>query len=161
MDTPSDANSSAETLSSPRGSVKAHTLVDQTNVLPLRQLIAVFVGLALCVVVSSVDSVIVSTALPTIASSFNAGAIASWVPSAALLTSTAFQPLWGRFSDIFGRKVVLCAALSIFIIGNLVSGFARSIQALIVYRGVAGAGGGALISLSQIVVADVVSLLDR
>lgn len=159
MTTSGVANSSAE--GSPQGSLKTHKLVDQTNILPLRQLIAVFIGLALCVVVSSIDSVIISTALPTIASSFNAGAIASWVPSAFFLTSTTFQPLWGRFSDIFGRKVMLCAALSIFIVGNFASGFARTIQELIVCRGIAGAGGGALVSLSQIVIADVVSLRDR
>lgn len=159
MATSSSANASA--VDNSRGNPKTHKLTDQTNILPLRQVIAVFFGLALCVVVSSIDSVIVSTALPTISSSFNAGAIVSWVPSAFLPTSTTFQPLWGRFSDIFGRKAVLCVAMSIFIVGNFAAGFARSIQELIICRGIAGAGGGALISLCQIVMADVVSLRDR
>lgn len=69
------------------------SLTDQTNLLPFRKVMAVFAGLSLCMFVSTLDSVIVATALPTIGEFFNAGAVASWVPSAYLLTSTAFQPL--------------------------------------------------------------------
>ena len=71
----------------------AISLTDQTNLLPFRKVMAVFAGLSLCMFVSTLDSVIVATALPTIGDFFNAGAVASWVPSAYLLTSTAFQPL--------------------------------------------------------------------
>jgi hypothetical protein len=74
-------------------------LTDQTNLLPFRRLVVVFIGLACCMVVTTLDSTIVATALPTISSYFQAGAISSWVPSATLLTSTAFQPLYGRFSE--------------------------------------------------------------
>ena len=69
------------------------SLTDQTNLLPRRKVMAVFAGLALCILVSCLDSTIVATALPTISAAFNAGAVASWVPSAYFLTSTAFQPL--------------------------------------------------------------------
>ena len=71
----------------------AISLTDQTNLLPFRKVMAVFAGLSLCMFVSTLDSVIVATALPTIGDFFDAGAVASWVPSAYLLTSTAFQPL--------------------------------------------------------------------
>ena len=71
----------------------AISLTDQTNLLPFRKVIAVFSGLSLFMFVSTLDSVIVATALPTIGKFFDAGAVASWVPSAYLLTSTAFQPL--------------------------------------------------------------------
>ncbi|KAG6852501.1 hypothetical protein C0991_011459 [Blastosporella zonata] len=117
-------------------------LTDQTNLLPFKQVIFVFFGLALCIVVSTLDSVIVATALPTISAAFKAGKVSSWVPSAYLLTSTSFQPLYGRFSDIFGRKAALCFAMTVFMIGNLVAGFSKSIVELIVFRGIAGAGGG-------------------
>ena len=70
-------------------------LTDQTNLLPFKKVVAVFGGLALCILVSCLDSTIVATALPSISSHFHAGSIASWVPSAYLLTSTAFQPLCG------------------------------------------------------------------
>ncbi|KAG6823908.1 hypothetical protein H0H93_002851 [Arthromyces matolae] len=117
-------------------------LTDQTNFLPFKQVLFVFSGLALCILVSSLDSVIVATALPTVSSSFKAGSVASWVPSAYLLTSTSFQPLYGRFSDIFGRKAALCLAMTVFMIGNLIAGFSKSVVQLIVFRGLAGAGGG-------------------
>ncbi|KAF9238665.1 major facilitator superfamily domain-containing protein [Melanogaster broomeanus] len=136
-------------------------LTDQTNLLPFRKILPVFSGLALCVVVTSVDSVVVATALPTISAAFNAGSVASWVPSAYMLTSTSFQPLYGRFSDIFGRKAVLCVAMVIFMLGSLASGFSKSINELIVFRGVAGIGGGGVFGLMQIIVSDVVSLRDR
>ncbi|KAF9221725.1 MFS general substrate transporter, partial [Gyrodon lividus] len=102
-----------------------------------------------------------ATALPTISATFDAGSVASWVPSAYMLTSTSFQPLYGRFSDIFGRKAVLCFAMVVFMIGSLLSGFSRSIIELIVFRGFAGAGGGGIISIAQIIMSDVVSLRDR
>lgn len=136
-------------------------LTDQTNLLPIRKVIPILLGLALCIVVSALDSVIVATALSTISAAFNAGSVISWVPSAYLLTSTAFQPLYGRFSDIFGRKTGLCLAMAIFMAGSLAAGFARSIVQLIVFRGIAGAGGGGIISMAQIVMSDIVSLRDR
>lgn len=74
-------------------------LTDQTNLLPFRKILVVFLGLASCIIISALDSTIVATALPTISAVFNAGAVSSWVPSATLLTSTAFQPLYGRFSE--------------------------------------------------------------
>ncbi|OJT01636.1 hypothetical protein TRAPUB_7894 [Trametes pubescens] len=137
------------------------SLTDQTNLLPRRKVIAVFFGLSLCILVSCLDSTIVATALPTISAAFNAGSVVSWVPSAYFLTSTAFQPLYGRFSDIFGRKAALCMAMGIFMLGSLAAGFSRSITQLIVLRGVAGAGGGGIVSMAQIVISDVVSLRDR
>jgi hypothetical protein len=118
-------------------------LTDQTNLgLPFRTILTSFLCLSLCILVSQLDSVIVATALPTISSAFNAGSVSSWVPSAYLLTSTSFSALYGRFSDIFGRKATLTVAMLIFMIGNLAAGFSRSVVELIVLRGVAGAGGG-------------------
>ena len=136
-------------------------LTDQTNLLPFRKVITIFLGLALCVLISALDSVIVATALPTISSHFHAGATSAWVPSAYLLTSTSFQPISGRFSDIFGRKAALCAAMGIFILGSLAAGFSRTILELVIFRGVAGAGGGGIITMMQVIVSDIISLRDR
>jgi MFS family permease len=69
--------------------------------------------------------------------------------------------MYGRFSDIFGRKAALCVAMAVFMIGCLASGFSRTIIELIVFRGIAGAGGGGILSMMQIVMSDVVSLRDR
>ena len=135
-------DAAADPGSSPNERGSHVVLTDQTNLLPFKQVLFVFSGLALCILVSTLDSVIVATALPTVSAAFQAGSVSSWVPSAYLLTSTCFQPLYGRFSDIFGRKPAFCVAMSVFMIGNLVAGFSRSIIQLIVFRGVAGAGGG-------------------
>lgn len=129
-------------------------LTDQTNLLPFRKVVSVFAGLAVCIVVSTLDMTLVATALPSLSADFHAGmsfrrngafnsnfdgfftgSVSSFVASAYLLTSTAFQPLYGRFSDIFGRKAALCLAMGVFMIGNLAAGFSRKISEAIIFRG--------------------------
>ncbi|KAJ7697605.1 major facilitator superfamily domain-containing protein [Mycena rosella] len=154
----STSQGTPETTTPTRADVE---LTDQTNRLPFNKVVPIFLGLALCIVVSTLDSVVVATALPTVSSAFKAGSVVSWVPSASLLTSTCFLPLYGRFSDIFGRKSALCFAMSLYMVGNLIAGFSKTIVQLIVFRGFAGAGGGGLISLAQIVISDIVSLRER
>ncbi|KAJ7154928.1 MFS general substrate transporter [Mycena crocata] len=159
----SDVDKSQSTTpgnTTPRGKTTVQ-LTDQTNRLPFKKLLPIFLGLAACAALASLDSVIVATALPTISSAFNAGAVVSWVPSAYLLTSTCFQPLYGRFSDIFGRKSAMALAMSTFMLGNLLSGFSKTIIQLIVFRGIAGAGGGGVQSMMQIIVSDIVTLRER
>jgi MFS family permease len=117
-------------------------LTDQTNLLPFNKIVVVNLSLGLCILVSSLDSVVVATALPTISETFDAGAVISWVPAGFLLTSTSFQPLYGRFSDIFGRKSALFVTMVVFMIGNLIAGFSKSIVQLIIARGISGAGAG-------------------
>ncbi|KZP33638.1 MFS general substrate transporter [Athelia psychrophila] len=136
-------------------------LTDQTNLLPFKTIVTVFMGLACCVVVSSLDSVVVATALPTVSEVFHAGSVISWVPSAYFLTSAAFQPMYGRLSDIFGRKATLFFAMATFVVGSLAAGFSRDIVELIFFRAVAGAGGGGILSLTQIIISDIVSLQER
>ena len=158
-------------------------LTDQTNILPFKKVMICFLGLSLCLLVTALDTVSVATALPTISAAFNAGSIVSWVPAAYLLTTTCFQPLYGRFSDIFGRKAALTAAMTMYMIGNLLAGFSKSIIQLIIFRGIAGAGGGqwsfllffspfrrkinslvnsgGILNLCQIVISDIVTLRER
>nr|AVP77532.1 major facilitator superfamily protein [Flammulina velutipes] len=156
VDVPTDCIPSA-----PSQKIKEVQLTDQTHVLPFKKIISVFLGLGLCVFVTALDSVIIATSLPTINTTFHAGAVVSWVPSAYMLTSAAFQPIYGRFSDIFGRKTALALAMSIFMFGNLLAGFSKKIIQVIIFRGIAGAGGGGIVSMMQIVVSDVVTLRDR
>ncbi|THH27805.1 hypothetical protein EUX98_g6383 [Antrodiella citrinella] len=136
-------------------------LTDQTNLLPFKKVVVVFASLSVCILVSTLDSTISATALPTISKAFNAGSVASWIPSAYLLTSTAFQPLYGRFSDIFGRKATICLAMLIFMLGSFLAGLSHSIMQLIICRGIAGAGGGGIVSIVQIVMSDVITLRER
>lgn len=129
--------------------------------LPRRQLIPIMIGLMLAIFLSSLDQTIVSTALPTIASQFNSLNNVSWVATSYLLTSTAFQPLYGKFSDIFGRKAILLFAVGVFTLGSILCGAAQSMVMLIVCRALAGLGGGGIMSIAMIIVSDIVSLRDR
>lgn len=137
------------------------TLQDQTNLLPTRQVIIVFCGLSCAIFCTLLDQTIVSTALPTLGRVFGRADISSWLGTAYLLTSTAMQPMYGRFSDIFGRKIVLLVALAIFFVGSLACALAQSMIQLIVFRALAGVGGGGILTLVMIIISDVVSLKDR
>jgi MFS family permease len=121
----------------------------------------VFASLQLAVFLAFLDQTIVSTCLPAISAAFNAGRSSSFVAAAYLLTSSAFQPIWARLSDVFGRKVTLIACVTFFAIGSLACALANSMLQLIVFRGLQGAGGGGLITLVLIIVSDVVSLKER
>ncbi|KAM0750320.1 MFS general substrate transporter [Meredithblackwellia eburnea MCA 4105] len=136
-------------------------LQDQSNYLPAKQIIIVFLGMTMVIFLSFMDQTIVSTALPIISSAFNAGRSSSWVASAYLLTSTAFQPVWGRLSDVFGRKITLIVCVVIFLLGSLACALAQSMQQLIVFRGLQGVGGGGFLTLVLIIVSDIVSLQER
>lgn len=93
----------------------------------------------------------VTTALPTLGRVFNASSISTWVGTAYMLTSTALQPVYGRLSDIFGRKKVLLASLTIFLLGSLACALAQTMIQLIVFRAIQGLGGGGILTLSMII----------
>ncbi|KAJ3553085.1 hypothetical protein NP233_g12729 [Leucocoprinus birnbaumii] len=133
-------------------------LTDQTNLLPIKKLIFCYLGLGLCLLVSQLDTTITATSLSTISSAFNAGAIASWVPTAYLLTSTSTTPLLGRLSDIFGRKITLSVALAMLMVGERDCGFLEEYYSS---NHRSWSSRGAIRSLAQIIISDVVSLRDR
>ncbi|WVO13016.1 hypothetical protein L204_100625 [Cryptococcus depauperatus] len=136
-------------------------LQDQTNFLPTKQVIFVFCGLTCALFCSLLDQTIVTTALPTLGQVFNRADISFWVGTAYLLTSTTAQPIYGRISDIFGRKITLLACLCIFLMGSLACSLAQSMIQLIVFRAIQGLGGGGILTLAMIIISDVVSLKDR
>jgi MFS family permease len=105
----------------------------------------------LAVLLSFLDQTIVSTALPNISAAFNAGRSSSFVAAAYLLTSCAMQPVWGRLSDVFGRKITLIICVVIFTIGSLACALAQTMLQLIIFRGMQGFGGGGLLTLVLIV----------
>ncbi|KAF9205160.1 hypothetical protein BGZ59_000616 [Podila verticillata] len=129
--------------------------------LPFKQLIVVFVGLMLGVFLSSLDQTIVNVCTTKIANEFNALTEIPWVGTSYLLTSTCFQPLYGKFSDIFGRKPTFLFAITVFLIGSALCGAAQSMIMMIVARGIAGMGAGGIMSLVMIIITDIVSLRDR
>ncbi|GFN19516.1 MDR family MFS transporter [Aspergillus tubingensis] len=136
-------------------------LQTQTNLLPMKQLLVVFSGLSIAMLCSMLNQTIVATALPTLGAVFHQADIVSWVGTAYLLTCTACQPLYGRLTDIFGRKFILLGSLFLFLVGSVISGVSRGMIMLIIARAVAGVGGGGIVTVVSIVVSDVVSLQDR
>ncbi|GAA5850102.1 hypothetical protein JCM8547_001011 [Rhodosporidiobolus lusitaniae] len=140
---------------------EAAQLQDQSSRLQGGQLMLVFFGLQLALFLSFLDSTSVSTAAPDIGRDLNASSSITWVGSAFLLANTSFQIVTSRLSDIFGRKAVLLGSLFLFVLGDLLCGFAQSGVWLYACRGIAGIGGGGINSLSMIIVSDVVSVRDR
>ncbi len=126
-----------------------------------RQILIVFSGLMLGMLLAALDQTIVSTALPTIVGELGGLNHLSWVVTAYLLTSTASVPLYGKVSDLYGRKIVFQVAIVMFLIGSVISGAAQNMLTLIIARGVQGIGGGGLMSLSMIIIADIVAPRDR
>ncbi|KAG9303181.1 hypothetical protein G9A89_001797 [Geosiphon pyriformis] len=134
---------------------------DQTIETSTKERTILMLGLVLALFLAALDSTIVSIALPKIASEFNALSDIAWVGTAYYLSSTASQPLYGKLSDIFGRKFVFLFAIEAFIIGSVMCGAAPNMTFLIVSRGVAGVGCGGIISLVNIIITDIVPLSQR
>ncbi|WP_344686971.1 MDR family MFS transporter [Blastococcus jejuensis] len=126
-----------------------------------RQILTVLVGLMLGMLVAALSQTIVATALPTIVGELGGQEQLAWVVSATLLTSTASTPIWGKLSDLYGRKIMFQSAIGIFLLASLASGFAQDMAQLIGFRAVQGLGVGGLMALSQAIIGDVVSPRER
>lgn len=126
-----------------------------------KNIVLVMGALMLVLLLAALDQTIVSTALPKIASEFNGLSELSWVVTAYLLASAVTTPLYGKISDLFGRKKVLSVAVIIFLIGSMLAGMAQSMTELIIFRGVQGLGAGGLITLVLAGIGDVVPLRER
>ena len=111
----------------------------------------------MAVFLAALDITIITTALPTISQHFQSSSGYTWVGSAYLLANSASTIVWGKFSDIFGRKPVLLLANIVFLLGSVLAATAVSITMLIVARVIQGLGGGALIVLVNICIGDLFS----
>jgi MFS family permease len=107
-----------------------------------RQLRIVFGGLMLGLLLAALDQTIVATALPTIVGDLGGLNHLSWVVTAYLLTSTAVTPLWGKLSDLYGRRGTFQAAIAVFLAGSMLSSLSQNMGELIAFRAVQGLGGG-------------------
>ncbi|MDP2298058.1 MAG: MDR family MFS transporter [Pseudolabrys sp.] len=121
----------------------------------------IVIGIMLTMFLGALDQTIVATALPTIGRHFGNLDDLAWVVTAYLLTGTASTPLYGKLSDIHGRRVVMLTAIAIFIAGSVACAMAPSMNALVWARALQGLGGGGLMALAQVIVADIVSPRER
>lgn len=121
----------------------------------------IFGALMLVMLLASLDSTIVSTALPTIVGEFGGLEHLSWIVTAYMLAQTIVTPLYGKLGDLFGRKIVLQAAIVLFLAGSVLCGLSQSMGQLIAFRAIQGFGGGGLTVLTMAAVADIVPPRDR
>ncbi|ALV41617.1 MFS transporter [Pseudarthrobacter sulfonivorans] len=126
-----------------------------------RQIVTVMVGLMLGMFLASLDQTIVSTSIYTIANDLDGLSLQAWATTAYLITSTVSTPLYGKLSDIFGRRPLYLTAIVIFLAGSLYAGSVHSMTELAIARGVQGLGAGGLLALALTIIGDIVSLKDR
>jgi EmrB/QacA subfamily drug resistance transporter len=125
------------------------------------QILLLMSGLMTGMLLAALDQTIVGTALPTIVGKLGGINHYSWVVTAYLLTSTASTPLYGKVSDLYGRRPVLLFAIGTFLLGSLLAGMSQNMTQLIIFRAVQGLGAGGLMTLAFTIISDVVSPRER
>jgi EmrB/QacA subfamily drug resistance transporter len=118
-------------------------------------------ALIMAVMLASLDTSIIATALPTIAGQFNAFESFAWVGTAYIVTSTIATPLLGKLSDLYGRRVVFQATLATFLVGSILCGAAQSMGQLIAFRAIQGVGGGGIQALAFAILGDILPPRER
>jgi len=135
--------------------------VQQSVVLTNRRRWAITAGLLLGIFLAALEATVVSTAMPSVVASLGGLDRYSWVFSAYLLTSTASVPLWGRLSDLYGRRRVYLAAIGLFLVGSMLAGVSQSMLQLVLFRAVQGLGAGGLIPLALTIIGEIYTLAER
>ena len=135
--------------------------VDHSKPLTHREILIIMSSLMTGLLLAALDQTIVSTALKMIVEDFNGLNHYSWVVTAYLLTSTASTPLYGKISDLYGRRPVYQFSIIVFLIGSFLSGAATSMEQLIAFRAIQGLGAGGLMALTFVIVGDIVAPRER
>ncbi|SCV37385.1 related to tetracycline efflux protein (otrb) [Fusarium fujikuroi] len=140
---------------------KAHEFNEQTNYVPKRAIITIFLACASVDLLALMDQTMLATSLYIIGNALGSTAQVSWIASGYFITSTVGQLMYGRLSDIWSRKIILLLGLAIFFVGSLASSLAQSVLQLTIFRAFTGIGGGGLMTVAQLIVSDVVPLRER
>jgi MFS family permease len=118
-------------------------------------------GVMTGMLLAALEATVVGTAMPTIVAALGGLAHYSWVFSAYLLTSTVTVPVWGKLSDLFGRRRLFQIGVAVFLVGSAACGFSQTMTQLIVARSVQGLGAGALVPLAMTIIGDIFTLQER
>ncbi len=121
----------------------------------------VFWGLVITTLISALDANIMQTASPTIVKQLGGMELFAWIFVVYMLASTVTVPLYGKLSDMYGRKKLLMIAVGLFTLGSVLCGMANSMVALVIFRGVQGLGAGGMLPLSMIIVGDLYTIESR
>ena len=131
------------------------------SVMTHRQIMVVLIGVMAGMLLAALDQSIVGTALPRIVSDLGGLNHLSWVITAYLLTSTAVTPLWGKISDLYGRRLIFQLTIVIFLIGSALCGLSQNMFELIAFRALQGVGGGGLMAIALSIIGDVIPPRER
>jgi MFS family permease len=142
-------------------STRPVVLHDQTNLLPRKKLLVVFSVMAMAFFVAYADQNGIAVAIPAITKDLHAVNTISWAGTSSMIANTVFQVLYGRLSDIFGRKVVYLSALVLLAVADILCATAQRAWALYLFRGLAGIATGGINSLTMMIVSDIVTLQER
>lgn len=134
---------------------------EQTNYVPVKTIITIFLACATVDLLALMDQTTLAASLAIVSKELGASSESAWIAGAYFLTSTSFQLLYGRLSDIWSRKVLLVIGIFIFFFGSLAASLATSAMQLILFRALTGIGGGGLMSVAQMIVSDIVPLRER
>ena len=134
---------------------------DAAGVFTHRQIMTILVGLLLGMFLAALDQTVVSTAIRTIADDLNGYDLQAWATTAFLITSTIATPLYGKLSDMYGRRPFFLFAIIVFVLGSAACAFAWSMYSLAAFRAVQGIGAGGLMSMALAIIADIVPPRER
>jgi EmrB/QacA subfamily drug resistance transporter len=134
---------------------------DESGVFSHRQILTILGGLMLGMFLAALDQTVVSTAIRTIADDLNGYDLQAWATTAFLITSTIATPLYGKLSDLYGRRPFYLFAIGIFVLGSMLCGLADSMYQLAAFRALQGIGAGGLMSLALAIIGDIVPPRER
>lgn len=126
-----------------------------------RRTMVIVAGIMLSLFMASMEGTVIATAMPTIAAQLGGLDIYSWAFSAYMLTSTCTVPVYGKLSDIYGRRIIYAIGMGLFLIGSVLCGMAQSMEQLIFFRAVQGIGAGGVMPLAFIIIGDIFTFEQR
>lgn len=144
-----------------KGAQRAQAIADAGGVMTKRQIMFVIIGLMAAMFLSSLNQTVVGVAMKTIADDLDGLSLQAWATTAFLIVSTVVTPIYGKLSDIFGRRPLFIIAIIIFLIGSVLSGLSQSMYELAAFRAVQGLGAGGLMSLPLTVMGDILAPRER
>jgi EmrB/QacA subfamily drug resistance transporter len=149
------------TTAAPAGRSAGAVIQDAPSSFTHRQIVVILAGLMSGMFLAALDQTIVSTAIRTIADDLNGLSIQAWATTAYLITSTIATPLYGKLSDLYGRRPFFIFAITVFVLGSALSAFAHSMYQLAAFRAFQGIGAGGLFALALTIIGDIVPPRER
>lgn len=133
----------------------------ETSILPRAKLLVVFAGLSFALLVSFIDQNSIGVILPTVGKDLDCANTIAWAGTSSLIANTVFQVLYGRLSDIFGRKGIFLSAVWLLALGDLLCSFAKTGPQLYGFRAMAGVAAGGIGAMSMTILSDILTLEQR